>query len=171
MVECIVEKGVVDREVYRRRSDLQWCGPILSSGRLLMRRSFCLRRVWEGSILVRRMSVRCKIETIYETMSGRRSRQQCERRRGVVRTLYVLDDLTVACRMSQRRCHYFSDAPGGLSAGDRYCDFGGKRWQCSLGSFASDDEGRLKINNGRLADRHAGIRRQVTRREIAVRVR
>ena len=88
-----------------------------------------------------------------------------------MRTLYVLNDLTVARRVSQRRCHCSFEAPEGLSAWFRYCDVG-ERWrQCSLGVLASDDEGRLKINKGMLADTHAGSRWQITGWESAVRAR
>ena len=73
--------------------------------------------------------------------------------------------------MSQRRCHCCVEAPKGLPATIHWWAVGERWWQCSLGVLASDDEGRLKVNKGMLADRHAGSRWQITRRESAVRAR
>jgi len=65
-MERIVEEGVIDGEVHwGRAAGIRCSRSLLCSWRLLMRWSFCLGRVWKGSILAGGMSVGCKVQTIY----------------------------------------------------------------------------------------------------------
>ena len=103
VMECVVEEGVIDGKVNRGRSNIYRSRPWLCSGRSFVRGSLGLGRIGEVCVLIRRMSVRCKIEPICAIF--------CQvnvilNRTGALglglegcnlgRTLNILDDLAVA---------------------------------------------------------------------------